>query len=155
MSKAIQFRNRNNEPIYPCPYFPVGSIYISVSSTNPTTWFGGTWEQIKGRFLLGVGSPSDNSDNYFGTIGNKSYSAGVGSTGGQSNHTLTINEMPSHNHNAVSTSGSNGGVSLYPFSMIQSNYNLVDQNVIRPAGGNQAHNNMPPYFAVYMWKRVS
>lgn len=138
MSKAIKFRNKNNEPVYPCPYFPVGSIYLSLNNTNPSTYFGGSWELIKDRFLLGAGG---------------SYSAGT--TGGESTHKLSIEEMPSHNHNAVSTSGSNGGVSLYPFSMIQSNHNLVDQNVIRPAGGNQAHNNMPPYIAVYIWKRVS
>ena len=46
MAKAIQFRNKNNEKIYPCPYYPVGSIYQSTSSTNPTTYFGGVWECI-------------------------------------------------------------------------------------------------------------
>lgn len=137
MSKAIKFKNKNNEPVYPCPYFPVGSIYLSMNNTNPSTYFGGTWELIKDRFLLGAGG---------------SYSAG--SIGGETTHKLTVNEMPSHNHDAVSTSGSNGSVSLYPFSMIQSNYSLVDQNVIRPAGGNQAHNNMPPYMAVYIWRRT-
>ena len=138
MSKAIVFRNRNNEKIYPCPYYPVGSIYLSVSNLNPSSIFGGTWEQIKDRFLLCAGSI---------------YSAG--STGGESTHKLTINEMPSHNHEAVSTSGSDRGLALYPFSMITQNYRTADANVIRPAGGNQAHNNMPPYLVVYAWKRVS
>ena len=54
MSKAVQFKNKNGEKIYPCPYYPVGAIYMSVDSTNPGSIFGGTWEQIKGRFLLGV-----------------------------------------------------------------------------------------------------
>lgn len=55
-SKAIRFKNKNNDYIYPCPYFPVGSIYISTISTNPSTYFGGKWEQIKDRFLLSAGN---------------------------------------------------------------------------------------------------
>lgn len=61
--------------------YPIGSIYISVNEMSPQQLFGGEWEKIEGRFLLG----SDNS-----------YS--LGATGGEANHTLTINEMPSHTH---------------------------------------------------------
>ncbi|MGN1312296.1 MAG: phage baseplate protein, partial [Bacilli bacterium] len=43
MSKGIRFRNKNNEHIYPCPYMPIGSIFKSTSSTNPSTYFDGTW----------------------------------------------------------------------------------------------------------------
>jgi hypothetical protein len=49
VSKAIVFRNHQNEKIYPCPYMPIGSIYLSVNITNPSTYFGGTWEQIKDK----------------------------------------------------------------------------------------------------------
>ena len=69
MSKAIQFKNKSGEKIYPCPYYPVGSIYLSVNNTNPGTIFGGKWEQLKDRFIVGAGN---------------SYS--VNSTGGSSNH---------------------------------------------------------------------
>ena len=69
-------------------YYPVGSIYISVNSTSPEKLFGGTWAKINGRFLLGTGTPSDNTDNYFGAL-NGTYSAGVSSKGGQAYHTLT------------------------------------------------------------------
>lgn len=117
--------------------WPIGSVYISVNSTDPSSLFGGKWEQLKDRFLLGCGTKIN------GTIG------------GEENHTLSINEMPSHNHNAVSTSGQSETLNLYPFSMVTSQYNVVDTNVIRPTGGGQAHNNMPPYLVVYMWKRVS
>lgn len=61
--------------------YPVGSIYVSTSGTSPATLFGGTWEQIQGRFLLGASS---------------SHSAG--STGGEETHKLTTAEMPSHSH---------------------------------------------------------
>ena len=138
MSKGIIFRNHQNEKIYPCPYYPVGSIFLAVNNINPSSFFGGTWEQIKDRFLLCAGS---------------TYKAG--NTGGEATHTLTVSEMPSHNHEAVSTSGSDRGLALYPFSMITQNYRLADANVIRPTGGNQPHNNMPPYLVVYAWKRVS
>ena len=56
MSKGVKFKNSNNEAIYPCPFYPVGSVYISFVNTNPSTYFGGTWEQIKDRFLIGAGN---------------------------------------------------------------------------------------------------
>ena len=138
MSKGIVFRNRNNEKIYPCPYMPVGSIYISVNSTNPSTYFGGTWEQIKDRFLLCCGS---------------TYSAG--STGGEATHKLTINEMPSHSHGYTSgrwywSEKAGGGDIINSQSETSYTFKRGTDNV----GGNQAHNNMPPYLAVYVWKRT-
>ena len=63
------------------PWWPVGSIYLSVNNTNPSSYFGGTWEQIaKGRTLVGV----DTSDTDFNT---------VKKIGGEKTHKLTINEM--------------------------------------------------------------
>ena len=88
MSQAIRLFNSNKEPVYPCPYYPIGAIYMSVTNHNPSSIFGGTWERIKDKFLLCAGD---------------SYSAG--STGGSvnhyhstGNHTLTINQIPSHTH---------------------------------------------------------
>lgn len=63
--------------------YPVGSIYISMKNLNPATLFGGTWEQLKDRFLLAAG------DNYSGVNNPK---------GGESSHVLTVAEMPSHQH---------------------------------------------------------
>lgn len=66
--------------------YPVGSIYISTSSENPGNIYGGTWEEYgKGRTLVGV----DSNDSDFST---------VEKLGGEKTHTLTIDEMPSHNH---------------------------------------------------------
>lgn len=148
MSKGIVFRNHQNEKIYPCPYMPIGSIYISVNSTNPSTYFGGTWEQIKDRFLLACGSSYAN-----------------GTTGGEATHKLTTSEMPSHGHDLVY--GSKTSTSGLVVSYVGSGYNSlsldnwswvasgVRQNIYaRNEGGDQAHNNMPPYLAVYVWKRT-
>ena len=70
----------NGEPLLNLVY-PVGSLYWSSNNTDPSTLFGGTWQQIKDRFILAAG------DSY--TVNN---------TGGEKTHTLTIDEMPSHDH---------------------------------------------------------
>lgn len=113
--------------------YPTGSIYISVNSANPQTFLGGAWEQLKDRFLLGAG------DLYTGGI-----------TGGEATHTLTISEMPSHKHGVYLS----GGTDTTWGSTVAHGSTYIDNNAIVPEGGGQAHNNMPPYLAVYMWKRI-
>lgn len=135
MSKAIRFRNRNNEPLYVCPYYPVGSIYLSVNNFNPGTIFGGTWEQIKDRFLLGAGN---------------TYSAGA--TGGSATHTLSINEMPSHKHSLGYRIGGGSGSTWYIDGGTVDSWG--GDTAVSSTGGNQPHNNMPPYLVVYIWKRI-
>lgn len=87
--------------------YPVGSIYMSVNSTSPATLFGGTWEQLPGRFLLGSGSVEANSTTYWGKFDAGSWTPPVGEKAGTPYHTLTINEMPNHRHQlgVDSTSG--------------------------------------------------
>lgn len=117
--------------------YPVGAIYISVSATNPSTLFGGTWERIQDRFLLAAGS---------------SYSAG--STGGEANHTLTVDEMPRHSHLfTMLTSSTALGSFGYPASANDTG-NGIDK-ATHNTGGGHPHNNMPPYLAVYVWKRTA
>lgn len=65
MSKCCKVKDASGDILYFQPYFPVGSVYISVSDINPATYFGGTWERIKGRFLLG----SDDSSYKLGNTG--------------------------------------------------------------------------------------
>ena len=116
--------------------YPVGAVYISVNSTSPASLFGGTWEQLKDRFLLGAGS---------------TYTAG--STGGEAAHTLTESEMPMHRHaSGVSQSESVDATpgTAQARTQFSRSYGYTDY-----VGGDQAHNNMPPYLAVYMWRRVS
>ena len=119
--------------------YPVGSIYLSVNSTSPSTLFGGTWEQIKDTFLLGSG------DDYT-----------LGDTGGEATHTLTVDEMPSHNHSIEYKYPFNSGALGVYLPASDSNSKTGDApTAIKSTGGSQAHNNMPPYLVVSMWKRVS
>ena len=132
--------------------YPVGSIYMSVSSTSPATFLGGTWVQIKDTFLLAAGT---------------TYAAGA--TGGEATHKLVRDEMPSHNHflvdtgntqyvytssKSASTSGSWG-------ARLTANYGTMDVSTetykltTSGSGSDGAHNNMPPYLAVYVWKRTA
>lgn len=123
--------------------YPVGSIYMSVNSTNPKNLFGGTWEQIQGRFLFGM---------------NSNYPAG--STGGEVTHKLTYNEMPEHAHEMYS--GNGGGdstwtpnVGTYLVDSVTSEKTTWWAQIgMNTAGGSAAHNNMPPYLSVYIWKRT-
>ena len=148
--------------------YPVGSIYISTVSTNPTTLFGfGTWKAMPaGRVLLAQGK----SD--WGTT----YEAG--STGGEATHQLTVGELPSHNHTgSTNTTGEhthgvwtdninsvgnamsiacNQGISLYNIKAnTTSSGNHAHTVTISNTGNNNAHNNMQPYYTCYMWHRTA
>ena len=99
-------------------------------------FFGGTWEQIKDKFLLSAGD---------------TYSAGE--TGGEATHTLTIDEIPPHFHSCRTYSGSNVDGKQWAIKSINNSAEggIGTDNV----GGGQPHNNMPPYLAVFMWKRIA
>lgn len=135
--------------------YPIGSIYMNVNSTNPETLFGGTWEQIQGKFLLGMSS---------------SYPAG--SHGGEANHTLTTDEMPSHGHNPANEAGYYGFITnsqkaftvgdmgvqsgsgrYYPYAPAA--FDISRNTLTGTTGGGKSHNNMPPYLSIYIWKRIA
>lgn len=134
--------------------YPVGAIYITYENTNPGTFLGGTWVQFgQGRVLMGQGEGND---------GSTSMSFTDGSTGGEYNHTLTTNEMPSHNHTLyfdngqvaklwqISTRFSSGSQSA-----IVSYGTSNDYPQIANTGGGGSHNNIQPYITVYFWRRTS
>ena len=117
---------------------PVGCLYMSFESTSPATLFGGSWTQLKDRFLLAVG------DTY--------KSAGL--IGGEADHTLTVAEMPSHRHGASegqfhAYTGSNGS------DTVSGGTNFKSIQYTAYVGGGGSHNNMPPYITVYVWRRIS
>lgn len=128
--------------------YPLGSIYMSVNNIDPGTLFEDTtWEQIKDTFLLSAG------DTYKG-----------GETGGESEVTLTVEELPSHSHDVNDFSYNRWGVGVtgyndtagYNIPSIRGITGAGSTNGLKaaPVGGDKAHNNMPPYLAVYMWKRI-
>lgn len=124
--------------------YPVGSIYMSVNAVNPGTLFGGTWEQLKDRFLLGAGSTYSN-----------------GKTGGAAAVTLTIDQMPKHRHvlRDASSSPSTEFDSYIATSDDSQDAGSGTSDGVRRyttyEGGGESHNNMPPYLVVYMWKRTA
>lgn len=139
--------------------YPVGAIYMSVDSASPASLFGGTWEQLKDRFLIGAGESYEN-----------------GSTGGSESETLKAEQLPKISGRVTAGSGKYGsGTDGYGafrdasgvFSVTgAAKYGKPSNEEAWPSGsayahaeisfgGNQPHNNMPPYLAVYMWKRVA
>lgn len=116
--------------------YPVGAIYMSLNSVSPAELFGGTWERLKDRFLLGAG------DSY-----------ALGATGGEAYHTLTVDEMPSHSHEVP-----HAALAVADQAFTWGNENLRgagNSHWTKEMGSNLPHNNMPPYLAVYMWKRIA
>ena len=127
--------------------YPIGSIYMSIQDTNPSVFFGGTWERIaKGKTLVGV----DENDTDF------DYSS---KTGGEKEHTLTISEIPSHAHEELAISNPNSGG-----PGIRGTYNGEEGSGMSrystnaqtsTTGGSLGHNNMPPYYTCYIFVRTA
>ena len=148
----------DNKPFYPCPYYPVGSIYMSINDVNPGEFFGGTWKRIaNGRTLVGV----DETDDAF---------RDSQKTGGEKEHTLTIEEMPHHQHNNINLAGQyyitawnnyNGdkkGFNIdgdYKTNLSSYGGGVANDFVTGFTGNDNSHNNLQPYFTCYIWCRIA
>ena len=125
--------------------YPVGSVCIRGDNTDPSDVFVGTqWTRIKGRFIYGI----DDGET-------------LGVLGGEATHTLTVDEMPSHSHNSFISTDNGRYYGALPDTggwlgqVLVGWGNTIKENVLFSAGGNQPHNNMPPYKGYYIWERVS
>ena len=120
--------------------YPVGSYYISGDTTSPASLFGGTWHRIESRFLWGAPSTST-----------------LGATAGEMTHVLTVDEMPSHTHqlNLTSTAGTSSYSTSYVAYTKTGGTTYTNANAMVATGGGAAHNNMPPYVTVAIWRRTA
>lgn len=128
--------------------YPIGSIYMSVNNTSPSVLFGGTWVQLTDTFLYASNTADTNSTT---------------ATGGEATHTLTESELPyidgtfphiAHGQNKLTghTVREYAGTTSYEG---QASSTQNNQRYKFSFGSGQAHNNMPPYMKVYMWKRTA
>lgn len=136
--------------------YPIGSICMFKANIDPNELYGGTWVRIKGKFILGA------DDSIYP----------LGSEGGEATHTLTVDEMPSHEGHlyANETAFVPNGSDSYYIAINNNSGGLFQKYDNRPyvlaagneliikgfsRGGGQPHNNMPPYVALYIWTKVA
>lgn len=146
MAKAVWLK-QGSEKYYPAPYWPIGSIYISTNNTNPSTYFGGTWEALP-------------QDYYLMTAPITQTNIGKGGSWYTNETVLTIDQIPAHNHNMQKRYAKQVDWNMgYPDAIHYSGdwYNTYGVVSTATVGGGKGHNHkyQPPYYQVYAWKRVS
>lgn len=125
--------------------YPVGAYYRSSDPTSPEELFGGTWEEIHGRFLFAADDAHP-----------------AGSTGGEESHILTEAEIAPHKHamaygpeSSASGTGFPYGIAAGSATNSAGGRGYASNLGTFSAGGGQPHNNMPPYLATYTWHRIA
>lgn len=122
---------------------PVGSLYISENATSPAELYGGTWERIEGRFIMGA------SDTY-----------PEGSTGGSATKTIARTNLPNESIGVetLHSRGSEGST----FDVVSISYEQSDGSgefsrtgQTYPLGNGTPLNILPPYYSMYIWRRVA
>ena len=133
ISLDVEFLGKVRGAIFDAVY-PVGSIYMAYNHTNPATLFGGTWVRMQDGFLWASRSTDT-----------------IGQTGGAKEVTLTVDQIPSHTHGSV-YSGNVSGTKTHAW--LASGGTAMAYGTVA-AGGGAAHNNMPPYIQVSIWRRTA
>lgn len=128
--------------------YPVGSIKMTVTNTNPSTYLGGTWS-LWGAGRVPVGIDTDQTE--FNTSEK---------TGGTKTHTLTKEQIPSHNHEIPELKDDSGSNHTYPKNTSRAARTTTGTfkawwGITGSRGGGQPHNNLQPYITCYMWKRTA
>lgn len=121
--------------------FPIGSILMNTTNINPETYIGGTWELFgKGKTIVGVDPDDENFSE-------------VEKTGGEKEHTLTVEEMPYHRHDIDTYGGDGPATARYT----RGTENAVGLKTVSThhSGENKPHNNLQPYITCYIWKRIA
>lgn len=111
-------------------FYPIDSIYMSFNDTSPAEFIGGTWEKLENKVIR---------------AGNDTLS------GGSDTHTLTVDQIPSHNHTYFKMSNSGGWV----ITANSGGYYNGGNATTTSSGGSKAHNNLPAYQNIYIWRRIS
>lgn len=125
---------------------PVGTPYASEKPTSPAELYGGTWERIEGQFIIGA------SDTY-----------PAGSTGGEAAVSLTAANNGPHKHETLIVNYNSGDLTVptnewrlvYKDPGAATSFLMSSQYSLQESGQGQPHNNIPPYYSMYIWRRVS
>lgn len=134
---------------------PVGSIFMTMSDNDPSLIFGGRWERIQARVLIGVGSSTDSRG--------ETQSFTSSQRGGEYTHNLKVTELPKHQHAGWGEArqnywpwGNNICTKYGTFKFLGSAADDYDNYLLNsePVGGSQPHNNMQPYICPNIWRRI-
>lgn len=161
--QALNYGIGNTQGTFPAlTAYPIGAFFITRNSANPAELFGGFWLRIKDAFLWASGDLV--SITYTKNGVQVTESLAVGSKGGEATHTLTVDEMPTHNHHvnegkatfdySFNTGGTARAVTVGDFAGEGGEVEVLAHDT-ENTGGGQPHNNMPPYYAVNAWVRVT
>lgn len=133
--------------------YPIGSLYLSVTNTNPGTLFGGTWEQLKDKFLLGAGDTYVNGT----TGGNSTHTHNLSSSNVQAHIEVENNTAEHIGYLWVDEKPTNGWTtnSRTKFGGQPVANTRTSSYGAGVSGVTNSSSNMPPYLVVYMWKRTA